>query len=524
LEYADSCKQPKRAARCRLTMADQLRRLAPRLLTGLVAASLWGIVNAASSDATHLSADRVTQLVEELDQIRQAEKVPAMGLAVVTSDRVLFAGALGVVDLDTGKPTNGESRFRIGSITKAFDGLLALRLAERGKLNLDVRVDHYLDPTPFANPWADEQPVLFSHTLEHTAGLTDMTWDEFKFSDPSTPPLATTLYLGSDQRHLQWPAGLHASYSNVGSGVAGRIMEMATGRDFESLMRDEVFRPLGLHTATLLLDNTTKAHLVAGYDTDGVTPIRYWHMLFRPFGAINITPKDMASFIQLWLNNGEHGQQRYLSEASIRRIEQPQTTVSARAGLTYGYGFGNYSWYRRGFLFHGHGGDGDGYLAHFGYQRELGVGYFVVVNVFRHAPLKALRAHLEDALIAGQTKPASVPRASLQPGELRAITGTYAPATWRFAARQAAETLRITMADDGLFKQLGDNGRRRRLIPVTATQFRHSNEPAATMAIVRTSEGDIIFQGDLGNFIKVDNGESVTSNAPEPSSPALPNR
>jgi hypothetical protein len=247
-------------------------------------------------------------------------------------------------------------------------------------------------------------------------------------------------------------------------------------------------------------------------------------MLFRPFGAINITPRDMASFIQLWLNRGRHGQQRYLSEASMQRIEQPQTTVSARAGLSYGYGFGNYTWYRRGFLFHGHGGDGDGYLAHFGYQRELGVGYFVVVNVFRHAPLRALRAHLEDALIAGHTKPAAVAEAILKPSRLQALTGIYEPATWRFGARRNDETLRIELSGNRLFKQLGDDGRRRRLIPVSTTHFRHRNEPAATMAIVRTREGDIIFQGDLGNFIKKGSRQTVTSDPSHPSSPGLLNR
>lgn len=486
----------------------------------LIPALAWGLATAAAPSPLNPAA--VAKLVDELDQMRRNERVPAMGLALVTKDQVLFAGARGVVDLDTQRPVSADSRFRIGSITKAFDGLLALRLAERGTLDLDARVDRYLDPPPFTNPWADKQPVRFSHTLEHTAGLTDMTWDEFKFSDPSLPDLATTLYLSADRRRLQWPAGLHSSYSNIGSGVAGRIMEIVAGADFETLMQNEVFDPLGLKTATLLLDDPTKANLVAGYDTDGVTPIRYWHMIFRPFGAVNITPADMATFIQLLLNEGQHGDKRYLSRASIQRMEQPQTTVAARAGVTYGYGFGNYTWYRRGFLFHGHGGDGDGYLTHFGYQRDLGVGYFVVVNVFRKQPLRALRAHLEDAIVADQVKPATVPEATLLPPEFKALTGAYEGVTWRFG-KPSDQLLRITMTDNGLVKQLGD-GRKRRLIPVSATQFRHRSEPNATMAIVHTDEGDIIFQGDLGNFRKVDTPGSVTPSVPEGSSPTPANR
>jgi CubicO group peptidase (beta-lactamase class C family) len=464
----------------------------------------WTVGQEPNDSGHHLDPESIAALVAELDRIRQEENIPAMGLALVTRDQVLYAGALGVTDLESKRPVDASSRFRIGSITKTFDGLLALRLAERGQLDLDARVDEYLEPLPYANPWAKTHPVRFSQTLEHTAGLTDMTMTEFKFSDPTTPPLATTLYLHSDQRELQWPAGLHSSYSNVGSGIAGLMMEKITGKSFETLMGEEVFTPLGLTTATVLLDEATQANLVAGYDTDGITPIRYWHVIFRPFGAINITPTDMATFIQLLLNEGEHQGQRYLPPAAIKRMEQPNTTHAARAGVSYGYGFGNYGWHRKGFLFHGHGGDGDGYLTHFGYQRDLGVGYFLVINVFRHPPLRRLRAHLEDALVSGKTPPAAIPEVKMSPAQLETLAGVYTEQSWRFGGRRERDLLHLEVAGNGLMKQLGENGRRRRLIPVGLGQFRHSNESTATVAISRDPEGDIIFQGDMGNFRKTD--------------------
>ena len=45
----------------------------------------------------------------------------------------------------------------------------------------------------------------------------------------------------------------------------------------------------------------TKQNLATGYDSDGKTIIPYWHMIFRPFGAINTSTRQMASFVQLFL-------------------------------------------------------------------------------------------------------------------------------------------------------------------------------------------------------------------------------
>jgi len=57
------------------------------------------------------------------------------------------------------------------------------------------------------------------------------------------------------------------------------------------------------------MDSTTALppsadRLARGYDSDGVTPIPYWHQIFRPFAAINSTLSDMSRLLRVLINKG----------------------------------------------------------------------------------------------------------------------------------------------------------------------------------------------------------------------------
>ncbi len=481
------------------------------LLTALLTAPLATSAHAAPDDAT-LAPD----VLKKIQQIRKQHQVPAVGLALVDTHGTLWSGALGVEDIRTGKAAGEHTRFRIGSITKTFTGIAMLQLQERGLAGLDDRIREHVPDALFTNAWADTHPITVAHVLEHTAGFNDMLKVEWDHNDATPVDLASAMKIAPHSRTAQWPPGTHSSYSNSGAGLAALVLEAVTDQSYEQWMQSEVFAPLSMHGSGFFLDSLTQARLATGYDRDAKSVIPYWHMIFRVFGGINTTPADMANFVRMLQNRGAltstaaaaagddaAGQmhQHLLSAASIRRLEQPHTTAAAQTGLSYGYGLGNYAWVRDGFVFHGHGGDGDGYLAHYGYNREIGKGYFVVINVFRHAPLRELRALLERHLIGQQAPPAMVASAQVPAQALQALTGSYREATQRFAGN-TGDSMQITAKNGRLYTRYP--GRKARaLIPVSAHHFRRAEEPVATAAFSPGADGQMILQGDMGNYVRI---------------------
>ena len=149
-----------------------------RLLRAAVLALMLTVPAAACAD--------LSDVTRKLDEIRRENGIAAAGFLVVDRKRILALEALGVRNHDTGLPFDVDDLVRIGSITKAVNGVLTMRLVGRSVVTLDDRVAAVLDPPPYENPWAESHPVRVAHLLEHTAGLRDLTKREFDFNDPVT--------------------------------------------------------------------------------------------------------------------------------------------------------------------------------------------------------------------------------------------------------------------------------------------------------------------------------------------------
>lgn len=444
-------------------------------------------------------------MVLELDKIRDEHNVAAYGACLVRNGSVEWAASRGIADRASGREVSKHSLFRIGSITKAFTSLTLLKAEAEGYLSLQHPLSDSVSSTLFTNPHADQHPVKLVHLLEHTAGLFDMSAAEFADKNPKPLSLLEGLQLRPASRALQWPPGQHSSYSNSGAGLAAYALEQSTGKRFEALVKQWVFDPVGMPSASVLLTPETKTHLVTGYDRDGETPIDYWHMVFRPFGAINVRPQEMCRFVAFLANGGTLESEAPFPAATIDRMAVPKTTLAAKQeGLRVGYGLGLYRYPFQGHFLVGHGGDADGYLAHMGYHSESGNGFFVVINAFNQTPLRAMRKRLESFIIKGIPQPEKPPVPGPAASRLERWAGTYESVTTRFPGNDWFNNQRqtLTVRADGhrLLTRIGD--RSRPLLPVRGNLYRRPDESEATAAFVQLGD-DVYLQGRMGNFRRV---------------------
>src|SRR5262249_28585152 len=96
--------------------------------------------------------------------------IPALALAVVKDDSLLFAKGYGV--LERGKPTRADehTRFAIGSTTKAMTSAAIAMLVDEGKLRFDDRVSKFIPELQLSDPWATRE-LTIRDLLTHRTGL-----------------------------------------------------------------------------------------------------------------------------------------------------------------------------------------------------------------------------------------------------------------------------------------------------------------------------------------------------------------
>lgn len=438
-----------------------------------------------------------------LDGERAAQGVPGLAITLADRDRVLWAGGLGVTDLASARPVTHDTLFRIGSVTKLFTSLALLQLREAGRLRLDDPLITHLPDVPVRNDWAATHPITLAMLLEHTAGLHDLSREEFDNNDPTPLTLAQGLALRADARVARWKPGLHASYSNAGYGLAGLVIERVTAQAYEQVIQTRLFDPLGMRASGFFLTDAVRAALATGYAPNGRDTLPYWHMIMRPFGGIHSSARDMAPFLRMLLNDGRHGDRVIVSPASVRRARHPATTLAARAGLAFGYGLGLNAYVHNGVPLFGHSGDADGYLSFIGYSPELGLAYFLSINRFRWPALRALRQVVENWITAGQGV-APTPAADVPVATLQQYAGRYRTASRRFDWQtDDGDVELIVELHDGKLHTRAPGAERRALLAVDAARFRRQDEPCATSVFARDEDGKWYFQ-ESDAYVRID--------------------
>ncbi len=244
----------------------------------------------------------LTQLKQEIINIQKSANIPALGVVLIDNGEPVWITSLGKANLDENTKVDEHSLYPIGSISKMFIGLAVLKLVEEGKLNLNDKIRDLAPEITFENEWQATNPVLLVHLLEHTSGWGDMTMPEYAHNQTESAALKETLMQFPEIRKSRWPAGTRHAYSNVGSAVASYIVEKTTGMLFEDYITENFFLSLNMANSTYFKpdsDNVMTTTYINGEAQD------YWHTIYRPVGAINASPADMANFLQFFIQQGE---------------------------------------------------------------------------------------------------------------------------------------------------------------------------------------------------------------------------
>lgn len=175
---------------------------------------------------------------------RILRKYRCVGAALCSFDETGVRATLTFgVSHEPNTPVTADTVFRTASVSKFITALGAMKLQEQGRLDLDRDVNDDL-PFPLRHPNTPDTPITLRMLLSHTAGIHD--GNAYNTGIAKNVPLTELLKGDSFTDHLP---GRAWEYSNFGAGIAGAVMEAAANTDFETLMQETVFQPLGV-TAT----------------------------------------------------------------------------------------------------------------------------------------------------------------------------------------------------------------------------------------------------------------------------------
>jgi hypothetical protein len=289
------------------------------------------------------------------------------------------------------------------------------------------------------------------------------------------------------------------SYSNPGYAVAAHVLERVTGRAYEDVIRDRIFVPLGMTTTSFRLEDSDLPLLAAGYDSRRGPPVPFSQIYLRPAGNLHTSAGELGTFVQLLLNWGETEKDLVIDPEYLSNMERPRTSLSARAGLIYGYGSGIASRSVAGFPVLGHGGGIDGFISSYGYSAARDAGWVVLVNADYSQSAVDRLSELAVRYLKRDVEPPKKPEYRANTNFLRSYAGYYQPEGSRNEVLAGLEWLMsgdtLTPDGNGLIARplLGPV---RRLVPTSDTLFRREEDVTPSLVFTTDEDGRRLLLGD----------------------------
>jgi CubicO group peptidase (beta-lactamase class C family) len=261
--------------------------------------------------------------LSRLIETKMAEyRAPGVAFGICKNGQ-MTTQTFGLTNLDNPQPITVDTVFPIASISKTVATTAMMRLVELGKVDLKAPVRRYL-PDFRVQDEEVSRAVTVWHLLTHTPG-----WEgQLNLEDRGSESLANFVTGLRDLPQLAAPGAVW-SYNNAGFGVAGRVIELVSGKPIHEALRELVFKPLDLSRAFTRTGDVLTYRFAAPHrqNPSGRTEV------IRPFELpVNVTAGGAAMSISSILNYARFhlgdgsgpGGTKVLTRASLELMRTPQ--------------------------------------------------------------------------------------------------------------------------------------------------------------------------------------------------------
>lgn len=300
---------------------------------------------AVASARSTVYPERLARIPARMQELVDDGTIAGAVMLLARHDTVLLLEAVGYADLGSRTPMRVDHIFSLASIAKPVTALGVMMLQEDGLLTTGDFVARHLpefEGLRVAEPGPGSRGPLIRELMTHTSGLDSegALFDHDTFFDESL----ATVVAGYATTPLAYEPGTRQVYSSPGFDTLGRIIEVVSGRSFESFMEQRLFGPLGMRDTGFFVAPEKQARVPSHYwHVDGVLSERALTVSWSdrrfpaPAFGLHATAADLGALMQMMLNGGTHDGHRILSEAAVGAMTGNQVRADSLPARGFGW-------------------------------------------------------------------------------------------------------------------------------------------------------------------------------------------
>src|SRR5690554_2794947 len=162
-------------------------------------------------------------------------------VAVSQNGKIIYTKSLGFSDVENQTLAHENTKYRIGSISKTFTAVLALKAVEQNLISLEHTIDQWFPEVPNA------EKITVKDLLNHRSGIFNFTNDPFYLKWNTEPKTEEEMIAIVSRGSSDFEPGSQMAYSNSNYVLLTFIIERSFGKSYAELLKIYITEPLGLN-------------------------------------------------------------------------------------------------------------------------------------------------------------------------------------------------------------------------------------------------------------------------------------
>ena len=267
---------------------------------------------------------------EQMDE----NDIVGMSVALVDDQKIVWQEGFGYEDKEKGIKATPKTRYRAGSITKLFNAMAVMKLAEERKMNIDKPLKKYLSEFSIKSRFGSINNITPRNIMTHHSGLPS-DWLDRMFA---THPLPYTEYVNVIQNeYVAYKPNTIMSYSNLGVTLLGHSVEKVSGMKYANYINKVLLTPMGMKNSEIKMVLNGK-HASKSYEENEET--NEYAIGELPAGGLNTSVEELSHLAMMINTKGMYKKHRILKSMTLNKMFKVQNKhVALDVGDEMGLGF-----------------------------------------------------------------------------------------------------------------------------------------------------------------------------------------
>ncbi|MGH9842356.1 MAG: serine hydrolase [Blastocatellia bacterium] len=312
----------------------------------------------------------IAEIEREVQRLMKAARVTGLGVAILNNNQIAYINSFGWRNKEAQQPLSENTVMYGASFTKSVFAYLVMQLAAEVILDLDKPIAEYLPkPLPDYEKYKDLagderwKMLTLRMLLSHTTGFPN-----FRFFQPD------------GKLNFNFTPGTRYAYSGEGINLAQFVIEIFTNKEVGALMRDRIFKPLGMVNTSMTWQEHFQNDLALGHDEQEKPLGHNKRGSVRAAGSMDTTINDFARFVAAVMQGQGltprakaemlRPQIRIHSKAQFPTLNNETTDENRAIRLAYGLGWGLFETpYGKAYFKEGHDDGWENHCVVFGEKK-----------------------------------------------------------------------------------------------------------------------------------------------------------